>query len=113
MQNLQSFQPQTAAQKSSYDRADWQRGYESQPNEFDYWIDNIEGEIPAGLQGTSFLNGPGLWDLNGQRIHHPFDGDGMICASAISEGRAHFRNRFVRTEGYIAEQKAGKILHRE
>src|SRR5919202_5032314 len=112
MQTLQSFPHQTAAQNVSYDRADWQRGYESQPNEFDYWIDNIEGEIPAGLQGTFFRNGPGLLDVNGQRIPHPFDGDGMVCAIAISEGRAHFRNRFVRTEGYIAEQKAGKILYR-
>ncbi|MBD0308106.1 MAG: carotenoid oxygenase family protein, partial [Microcoleus sp. T1-bin1] len=94
MQTLQTPQPQTAAKKSSYDRADWQRGYESQPNEFDYWIDNIEGKIPAGLQGTFFRNGPGLLDVNGQRLHHPFDGDGMICAIAISEGRAHFRNRF-------------------
>src|SRR4028118_794772 len=112
MQTLQTPQPQTATQKVSYDRADWQRGYESQPNEFDYWIDDIEGEIPAGLQGTFFRNGPGLLEVNGQRIHHPFDGDGMICAIAISEGRAHFRNRFVHTEGYLAEQKAGKILHR-
>jgi all-trans-8'-apo-beta-carotenal 15,15'-oxygenase len=112
MPNLQLSQPETAAQKPSYDRKDWQRGYESQPNEADYWIDDIEGEIPAGLQGTFFRNGPGLLDVNGQRIHHPFDGDGMICAIAISEGRAHFRNRFVRTEGYLAEQKSGKILHR-
>jgi all-trans-8'-apo-beta-carotenal 15,15'-oxygenase len=64
------------------------------------------------LQGTFFRNKPGLLEVNGQRIHHPFDGDGMICAIAISEDRAHFRNRFVRTEGYLAEQKAGKILHR-
>ncbi|MEG5041557.1 MULTISPECIES: carotenoid oxygenase family protein [unclassified Microcoleus] len=112
MQNIETPPAKTAAQNLSYDRTDWQRGYESQPNESDYWIDDIEGEIPAGLQGTFFRNGPGLLEVNGQRIHHPFDGDGMICAIAISEGRAHFRNRFVRTEGYLAEQEAGKILHR-
>ena len=51
-------------------------------------------------------------EVNGQRIHHPFDGEGMVCAIALSSHRAHSRNRFVRTEGYLAEQKAGKILHR-
>ena len=34
---------------TSYTREDWQRGYESQPNEYDYWIDDIEGEIPEDL----------------------------------------------------------------
>lgn len=81
-------------------------------DEFDYWIDDIEGEIPADLQGTLFRNGPGLLDINGQPYRHPFDGDGMICAIAFSNGRAHFRNRFVRTEGYVKEQKAQKILYR-
>lgn len=95
-----------------YERNGWKKGYESQPNEYDYWIDDIEGEIPAALQGTLFRNGPGLLDIKGQRLHHPFDGDGMISAIAFNNGRAHYRNRFVRTEGFIAEQEAGKILYR-
>ncbi|MBD2357605.1 carotenoid oxygenase family protein [Tolypothrix sp. FACHB-123] len=96
----------------SYTRADWQRGYESLYEEFDYWIDDIEGEIPPELQGTLFRNGPGLLDVNGQRIHHPFDGDGMISRISFVNGRAHYRNRYVQTEEYIAEQKSGKILYR-
>ncbi len=96
----------------SYSRDDWQRGYLSQPEEFDYWIDDVEGVIPAELQGTLYRNGPGLLDVNGQPIKHPFDGDGMVSAIAFNQGRAHFRNRFVRTEGYVAEQKAGRILYR-
>lgn len=95
-----------------YDRNDWKRGYESQPNEYDYWIDDVEGEIPLELQGTLFRNGPGLLEVNGQRLHHPFDGDGMVCAIAFDQGRAYFRNRFVRTEGFLNEQKAGKLLYR-
>jgi all-trans-8'-apo-beta-carotenal 15,15'-oxygenase len=95
-----------------YRREDWQRGYNSLAQEFDYWIDEIDGEIPSELQGTLFRNGPGLLEVNGERIHHPFDGDGMICAIAFQNGRAHFRNRFVKTEGYLAEQVAGKILYR-
>jgi all-trans-8'-apo-beta-carotenal 15,15'-oxygenase len=95
-----------------YNRTDWQRGYRSLPQEFDYWIEDVEGEIPLALTGTLFRNGPGLLDVQGHRIHHPFDGDGMVCAIAFRNGRAHFRNRYIQTEGYLAEQAAGKILYR-
>jgi carotenoid cleavage dioxygenase-like enzyme len=42
-----------------------------------------------------FRNGPGLLDVKGHHIHHPFDGDGMISAIAFRDGRAYFRNRFI------------------
>jgi all-trans-8'-apo-beta-carotenal 15,15'-oxygenase len=96
----------------SYDLQQWKQGYRSLKSEFDYWIDDIEGEIPAALNGTVFRNGPGMLDVNGERIQHPFDGDGMICAITFQNGKAHFRNRYVRTEGFKSEQKAGKILFR-
>ena len=96
----------------SYNYQDWQKGYQSQTQEFAYWIDDIEGEIPYELQGTLFRNGPGLLDIHGISIQHPFDGDGMISSISFKEGRAYFRNRFVRTEAFVQEQKAGKILYR-
>ncbi len=91
---------------------DWARGYQSQPNEYNYWVEETEGTIPNELQGTLFRNGAGLLEINGQKIGHPFDGDGMICAITFNQGRAHFQNRYVRTEGYVKEQEAGKILYR-
>lgn len=99
-------------QATPYDPKDWQRGNNSQKQEFDYWIEDVEGTIPPELTGTLFRNGPGILDIGGQRLQHPFDGDGMISAIAFSQGKAHYRSRFVRTEGYLAEQAAGKILHR-
>lgn len=91
---------------------DWRSGYRSQPEEFAYWIDDVEGAIPAALEGTLFRNGPGLLDIGGHPIRHPFDGDGMISSIAFKQGRAYYRNRFVRTEGYVAEKAAGKPLYR-
>lgn len=96
----------------SYSLEEWQKGYRSLRSEHEYWIDEVEGHIPPELHGTLFRNGPGLLDVNGQRIHHPFDGDGMVCAFTFQNGRAHFRNRFVKTQGYLEEQAAGKILYR-
>jgi all-trans-8'-apo-beta-carotenal 15,15'-oxygenase len=97
---------------SAYTVTDWQRGYESLTTEYTYPIDNIEGEIPPGLEGTLFRNGPGCLDVNGAPLHHPFDGDGMVSAITFANGKASFRNRYVRTEGFLAESVAGKILYR-
>ena len=96
----------------TFSREDWQKGYESLRTETSYWIDDIEGEIPLELEGTLFRNGPGQLDINGQKYGHPFDGDGMVCAIAFKAGKAHFKNQFVKTPEFIAEQKAGKILYR-
>jgi all-trans-8'-apo-beta-carotenal 15,15'-oxygenase len=110
---MQILEPQDSqVLEKSYALKDWQGGYESLTQEYDYWIDDIEGEIPPELAGTLFRNGAGLLDINGERLHHPFDGDGMISRITFINGRAHFRNRFVQTPGYLAEQKAGKILYR-
>lgn len=95
-----------------YTLEDWRGANRSLTEEFDYWVDEIDGEIPPDLQGTLFRVGPGLLDIFGQPIHHPFDGDGMVCAVTFDQGRAHFRNRYVRTEAYCAEQKAQKMLYR-
>lgn len=112
MQTLPSPQSAQSASTLSYGMEDWRSGYRSQPQEFDYWIEDVEGEIPTALEGTLFRNGPGLLDIGGYPIKHPFDGDGMINSIAFQNGRAYYRNRFVRTEGYVAEQEAGKPLYR-
>lgn len=102
----------SAPTSNDYLSHNWQGGHESLTQEYDYAITDIDGDIPVDFQGTLFRNGPGLLDVNGTPLQHPFDGDGMICAIRFHQGQAHFRNRFVRTEGYVAEQAAGKILYR-
>ncbi|MGL4883927.1 MAG: carotenoid oxygenase family protein, partial [Waterburya sp.] len=87
-------------------------GYDSQPHEYEYQITDIEGQIPTELSGTLFRNGPGLLDIAGSAIHHPFDGDGMISAFSFQDGQAYYRNRFVKTTAYVQEKAARKILYR-
>lgn len=95
-----------------YNLAQWKQGYRSQKQEYNYQITEIEGEIPHDLTGTLFRNGPGLLDINDKSVRHPFDGDGMICRITFEDGKAHFRNRYVQTKAYLAEQAAGKFLYR-
>jgi carotenoid cleavage dioxygenase-like enzyme len=69
----------------------------------------VIGEIPRDLDGVYLRNTENpVHDPIG--TYHPFDGDGMIHAMAFGDGRAAYRNRFVRTKGFEAEQVAGGSL---
>jgi len=47
------------------------RGYGG-GREYNYWVPeaDIEGTIPAELQGTLFRNGPGLLEVYGKKLVH-------------------------------------------
>ena len=69
----------------------------------------VEGEIPADLDGVYLRNTenplhPAL------KFYHPFDGDGMIHVVGFRDGKAFYRNRFIRTDGFAAENEAGGAL---
>lgn len=70
------------------------------------------GTIPPELSGTLLRNGPALFEVGSQPIPQPFDGDGMAAQFAFRGGRVFFANRFVRTEAFVKEQQAGKMLFR-
>lgn len=70
----------------------------------------IEGRLPAALRGRYFRNGPGLMQRGGQRYRHWFDGDGLVQAWTLQDGRASHRARFVQTDKFLAEQDAGRFL---
>ena len=63
--------------------------------------------MPKDLRGTLYRNGPGLFERAGYRKRNLLDGDGMIQAFDFSGDRVRFRNRFVRTAKYVAEENAG------
>ena len=69
------------------------------------------GVIPADLRGTLYRNGPGLFERDGLRKRHLLDGDGLIQAFSFDDSGVSYRTRFVRTEKFLAESKAGKYLH--
>ena len=96
-----------------FDRADWASGFRNVSVELDDEpLTAVRGTIPPELSGTLYRNGPGRLERGGHWVHHPFDGDGMITAVRFGAGAASVRNRFVRTEGWLAEEKAGKPLYR-
>lgn len=69
----------------------------------------VEGEIPRDLDGIYLRNTenplhPAL------KTYHPFDGDGMLHIVGFRDGKAFYRNRFIRTDGFLAENEAGEPL---
>jgi all-trans-8'-apo-beta-carotenal 15,15'-oxygenase len=97
----------------AYDRADWASAFRNVGVELDgVELTAARGAIPPELVGTLYRNGPGRLERGGQWVHHPFDGDGMITALRFAGGKAELRNRFVRTEGWQAEELADRFLYR-
>ncbi|CAN5480613.1 carotenoid oxygenase family protein [soil metagenome] len=72
----------------------------------------VEGELPTGLAGTLYRNGPGRFGRGAVPFDHPFDGDGHVVAVRIADGQCSARSRFVNTREIAAEQAAGRVLYR-
>jgi carotenoid cleavage dioxygenase-like enzyme len=72
-------------------------------------LDVIEGRIPDDIDGIYLRNTENQLHQPLGR-YHPFDGDGMIHQIDFSGGKASYRNRFVRTRCFQAEQDAGGSL---
>ena len=69
----------------------------------------VVGELPGPSIGTYLRNGPNPAFPPVTR-YHVFDGDGMIHAVRLGDGRASYRNRWVRSAGLDAERRAGHAL---
>lgn len=69
----------------------------------------VTGDLPDDLTGVYLRNTENPVRPPIKR-YHPFDGDGMIHALAFGEGQASYRNRFVLTDGLLAEAEAGEAL---
>jgi carotenoid cleavage dioxygenase len=69
----------------------------------------VVGEIPAGLNGAFYRNGPNP-QFDPIDAYHWFAGDGMIHGFFIEDGKARYRNRYVRTPKWNLENAAGRAL---
>jgi carotenoid cleavage dioxygenase-like enzyme len=70
----------------------------------------IEGELPVDLDGAYVRNGPNPRFSPIGSFLYPVDGDGMLHRVVLSEGRARYTNRFVRTPMVAAEERVGRAI---
>ncbi|KAL6997889.1 putative carotenoid cleavage dioxygenase 4, chloroplastic [Sarracenia purpurea var. burkii] len=69
----------------------------------------VEGALPPCLDGAYIRNGPNPQFLP-RGPYHLFDGDGMLHAIRISQGRATLCSRFVKTNRYTVEREIGYLV---
>jgi carotenoid cleavage dioxygenase-like enzyme len=94
--------PTLSANDHPYMNGAWTPNFD----EYDAYDLPVIGEIPKDLDGVYVRNTENpVHDPIG--TYHPFDGDGMIHAMRFRDGKAEYRNRFIRTKGFEAEAAAG------
>jgi len=71
----------------------------------------IKGRMPKDLNGVFYRNGPGRFELGGERYHHWFDGDGYAQRWQIGGGKVSHRGKFVQTQKFTEETAAGQFLY--
>ena len=70
----------------------------------------VIGQLPRRLEGMLVRNGPNP-QFQPRGRYHWFDGDGMLHGVRIRGGRADYINRYVRTAGWQAENRAGRATY--
>ena len=70
----------------------------------------VEGEVPAALDGTFYRVAPDPQFPPMMGGANPFNGDGCVSAFRFKGGHVDFQNRYVRTDRFKAERAARRSL---
>ena len=72
----------------------------------------VIGKIPDDLDGALFRTGsnPKFKPRNTDRYHW-FEGDGMVYATYLRDGKAAYRNKWVMTDALKVEMEAGEAVY--
>ncbi|KAL0018897.1 hypothetical protein WJX77_004984 [Trebouxia sp. C0004] len=80
--------PQAGGDSGKYQSSDFAAAFTSQQKEYDYWITEIEGQVPESLR----------FERGEQKYAHVLDGDGYVTSFSFNqEGNIHFQSAYVRT----------------
>jgi len=93
-------------------RQGWARALANPAPEFALTpLEILTGSVPEGRRGSLYRNGPGRLERGGISVGHWFDGDGAVLAVHFREGGVTATYRYVQSQGYRLEEKAGRLLH--
>ena len=107
-----AFAGDSADFAAGLDKHPWLAGWKSMRSESLGPVTlQVEGRLPEGFAGTLYRNGPALFERDGFRYEHWFDGDGMVHGWRFDERGVTHRARMVATSKYTREQKAGRFLY--
>ncbi len=92
---------------------DYTLGFQSLETEIVADSLEVEGTLPAWLQGSLIRNGPAKYDLGERTVNHWFDGLAMLHRFAFADGDVSYRNRFLESRAYRAATETGEISYSE
>ena len=70
----------------------------------------VEGKIPEKLLGAFMRDGANV-AFQPNHYVYPLDGDGMVHAVYLKDGKASYKNRWVETDYLKAERKFGRTIY--
>jgi len=83
----------------------YELGFRTVEEEFtDHRLD-VEGSLPGWLSGALVRNGPGRFEVGGERVTHWFDGLAMLRRYEVDDGEVRYTNRFLRTDAYAGAER--------
>src|SRR3954468_5943968 len=56
------------------------------------YVPRVEGRLPAGLEGSLYRNGPGLFERGGRRKPHLLAADGLVQRPPFRAGKVACHN---------------------
>ncbi len=72
----------------------------------------VQGRIPAFIQGEYYLNGPFDFRTDGRDYRNWLDGDGLARCMSFRDGEVVFRSRPIATQKRAQEKSAGSPIYR-
>lgn len=76
-------------------------------------ITDIEGTLPAELNGSFYKIGPGTKEIFGTPLRHFFDGDAYVSKLSFTKGRIELSAKFLANPQRLEEQESGQMLYHE
>ena len=71
----------------------------------------LDGKIPSDINGVFLRNGPNFKNMNDSKMVHWFDGDSMIHAFRIKDGKIYYCSKYTDTPRIQMETKLGKGIY--
>lgn len=71
---------------------------------------DVQGSLPAWLQGTLLRNGPGLFSVGETSYNHWFDGMALLHSFTFKEGEVYYRSKYLRGDTYKCNMEANRIV---
>ena len=102
---------QPSSKVNTTNQPDWAIGYQDAvAHELETEsLELVYGKLPSDLRGRFYRNGPALFERDGLKMNHWFDGDGMLQMFEIESGNVRHKGSMLKTTKYLSDSKAGRF----